>query len=607
VSDETPIQDDHLRMVAERFERAGVSRRTIMKIIGAAAANTAVIGGIPRYVMPASAAPARPKPHVLAARQSGEEQVFYHFSLQADPKSFDFNLDLYCQGEAETFAGVLTFDENLNAVPDWAETYTPNDDASVWTFNIRKDNKGWSNGDPVTAHDFVYSWGRQLDPANGAAYAGFLFDIKNAESLNTQTPNADGVVASVADLGIKAIDDWTLEVTCEGPRGYFPQVVAYVAAVPSHRGQIEELGSDRWASGSGSPVDPPIVSNGPFKVARWEHDVVVELAKNEGYWNAENIALTKVIEPIIPAANAALAYEAGEGEQRLDWTPISATDLPRYQADAELSTQLKAYVYPGIWMLITSNGIPPFDNIQIRKAVSRAIDRERLVALTNDLVSPAYCMVPPGVFGYIDDPEIAAIQSFDPQAAIDALAGTEFEGGQNWPALTLYMRAQEEVYNSDLMANDIISQLNEVLGMSIQIEVVPENNWRPELFKNQWQLVWIRWWYDYPDPNNGYGDMFYSRKSSGKRQGWSNDEFDDLVNQAKGESDPEARLEIYKQAERIIQEDVGYSPIVFRKDQYAFRPWVKGVKTNRQGFTVPEGNIYIRMLTDVSIEGRPAE
>jgi ABC-type transport system substrate-binding protein len=258
-------------------------------------------------------------------------------------------------------------------------------------------------------------------------------------------------------------------------------------------------------------------------------------------------------------------------------------------------------------MLITSNGMPPFDNLQVRKAVSRAIDRERLVALTNDLVSPAYCMVPPGVFGYIDDPEIAAIQAYNPQAAMDALVGTEFEGGNNWPALTLNMRGNEEVYNSDLMANDIVSQLKEVLNMDIQIEVVPENNWRPELFKNQWQLVWIRWWYDYPDPNNGYGDMFYSRKSSGKRQGWSNDEFDDLVNAAKAEADPEARLEIYKQAERIIQEDVGYSPIVFRKDQYAFKPWVKGVKTNRQGFTVPEGNIYVRMLADVSVEGRPAE
>jgi ABC-type transport system substrate-binding protein len=101
--------------------------------------------------------------------------------------------------------------------------------------------------------------------------------------------------------------------------------------------------------------------------------------------------------------------------------------------------------------------------------------------------------------------------------------------------------------------------------------------------------------------------MFYSRKSSGKRQGWSNTEFDDLVNAGKAEPDPEARLEIYKQCERIIQEDVGYMPIVFRVDQYAFKPWVSGVAVNTQGFTVPEGNIYNRMLTQVAVTDRPAE
>ena len=124
----------------------------------------------------------------------------------------------------------LTFDANLNAIPDWAEAFTPNEDASVWTFNIRPDNQGWTNGTetrPVTAEDFVYSWERQLNPANAASYAGFLFDVKNAEKYNL----GDKSVAA-EDLGMKALDDWTLEVTMEGPRGYFPQVVGYQASVP---------------------------------------------------------------------------------------------------------------------------------------------------------------------------------------------------------------------------------------------------------------------------------------------------------------------------------------------------------------------------------------
>jgi ABC-type oligopeptide transport system substrate-binding subunit len=376
--------------------------------------------------------------------------------------------------------------------------------------------------------------------------------------------------------------------------------------VPSPQWAVEEFGSDRWASG-----EVPLWVNGPLKLDRWEHDVILELSPNPGYWDAENVHVQKVYEPIIPAESAVLAYERGEGDQRLDWVTVPASDVTRFREDPELSEQLKNYVYPGIWMLVPSNGLEPFQNdevgLKVRRALSHAVDRSRLVEVTNGLSAEAYCMVPTGVFGFIDDPEIAAIQAFDPALAMEQLVGTPYEGGQNWPEITMHMRGQEEVYNADLMANDIVAQLQENLGMNVNIQVWPEASWRPELFKNEFQLVWIRWWYDYPDPNNGYGDMFYSKKASGKRQAWSNAEFDDLVDQGKGVADPEERLEVYKQAERVIQEDVGYIPVVYRVDQYAFKPWVKDVAVNRQGFTVPETNMYVGILTDVRIEGRPEE
>jgi ABC-type oligopeptide transport system substrate-binding subunit len=578
-----------------------MSRRNFMKIAAAATAGTVTTAGMEKYVGPGvSAAPRR----AIRRQELGPDDVFYHFELFDDPVSFDWNLNLYCNAATEICSGLLTFDPDLNAVADWAETFTPNDDASVWTFNIRPDNQGWTNGTdtrPVTAQDFVYSWERQLNPANAAAYAGFLFDIKNAEKYNLGEEEM-----SAEDLGVKALDDWTLEVTMEGPRAYFPQVVGYLASVPSPQWAVEEYGSDVWASG-----DVPFWANGPYKLDVWEHDVMVELSPNEGHWNYENLSFKKVYEPIIPSASTVLAYERGEGNQKLDWVNVPAADLTRFQDDPELAEQLKKYVYPGIWMLVPSNGIEPFTNdevgLKVRRALSHSIDRSRLVQLTNGLATEAYCMVPTGVFGFIDDPEINDIQKFDPALAMEQLVGTPFEGGQNWPEITMHMRGQEESYNSDLMANDIVAQLQENLGMNVNIQVWPEASWRPELFKNEFQLVWIRWWYDYPDPNNGYGDMFYSQKASGKRQAWSNAEFDDLVNQGKAVPDPEARLEVYKQAERVIQEDVGYIPVVFRVDQYAFKPWVKDVAVNRQGFTVPTGNIYIRLLSDASVEGRPAD
>jgi oligopeptide transport system substrate-binding protein len=591
-------KDDQLGILAQRFKSLGMSRRSFMKIAAAASAGTVTTAGMEKYVGPGvAAAPLR----ALRQEEAGPDQTLYNFDHQADPLSFDWNLNLYCNAATQTGAGVLMFDENLNAVPDWAETFTSNDDASVWTFNIRSDNIGWTNGTdtrPVTAQDFVFSWERQLNPANAAAYAGFLFDIKNAEKYNL---GEEGIAAE--DLGMRALDDWTLEVEMEGPRGYFPQVVAFLAAFPSPQWAVEEYGSDGWASG-----DVPLWANGPYKLDRWEHDVVIELSRNEGYWNAENYQVQKVIGPIIPADGSVLAYERGEGDQRLDWVNVPASDLTRFQEDPELSEQLRQYVYPGIWMLLPSNGQEPFTNdevgLQVRRALSHAVDRDRLTTLTNGLTAPAYGMVPTGVFGYIDDPEIAAIQAFDPEMAMELLVGTPYEGGQGWPEITMHMRGQEEHLNADIMANDIVAQLQENLGMNVNIQVWPEASWRPELFKNEFQLVWIRWWLDYPDPNNTYGDMFYSQKSSGKRQAWSNAEFDDLVNQGKAEPDPEGRLEIYKQAERVIQEDVGYIPVVYRVDQYAFKPWVKDIAVNRQGFTVPDGNIYVNMLSSLRIEGR---
>ena len=593
------VKDEQVNLLIDRYKAVGVDRRTVLKMAAAAA-----IAGAPAF---------GPRKSTVWAQEAGPDETFYSYELVSDPVSFDWNLNLYCGAETEVNAGLLTFDADLNAVADWAETWAPNEDASVWTFNIRKDNKGWTDGNPVTAGDFVWSWARQLAPENGAAYAGFLFDVKNAARFNTSTANpdgthtdADGNPVTPEDLGLKAIDDWTLEVTCEGPRAYFPQVVAYQAAVPAPRWEVEKHGADVWASG-----EVPLVSNGPFKLDSWEHDVLIECSKNDSYWNAENISVKKLIVPITPGGTEVLAFEEGKGNQQLDWVSIGADNLEKYTTDPELSQNVKKYVYPGIWMLVPSNGKDPFTNdevgLKVRRSLTHAIDRARLVTLTKGMVIEAYCMVPIGVYGFLDDAEFAENLKFDKDMALAELVGTPYEGGQGWPEITMHMRGGEEVYNSNLMANDIVAQLKETLGMDIKIQVWPEASWRPELFKNEWQLVWIRWWTDYPDPNNSYGDMYYSKKSSGKRQSWSNEEFDNLVDQGKSVPDPVARLDVYRQAERLIQSEVGYIPVVYRQDTYAFKPWVKNVAVNKQGFTVPLGNIYTRMSSVVKIEGRPAE
>jgi oligopeptide transport system substrate-binding protein len=615
VSDK-PDMKEQLDMMKERLETAGMNRRDVLKVAAAATGAAAVTGAITYSNAAASPLSGRPRLR-YAAIQDAEEQIFYHTGVFEDPTSFDWNLNLYCNAEEETFAGLLTFNENLEATADWAETWESNADASVWTFHIRPDNQGWTDGTPVTAGDFVYSWRRQLDPESKAAYAGFLIDIKGAAAFNNGraygadadgNPIAEeaaddplfGKTLTAEDIGVKAIDDWTLEVTMQGPRSYFPQVVAYQAAVPAPKWKVDELG-DKWALAENNE---PIVSNGPFKVDQWNKGQSLHMSKHEGYWDAENIALTTVIEPISPSTNEVLLYEQGSGDQRVDWATLPAGDFERYMADTELAAQVSPYVYYGIWMLNPQVTVAPFDQIEVRRAVSHAIDRNRLSTVTQGLVTPGFCMVPQGVYGFLDDPSLQTIQDFDPQKAMDALVGTEFEGGQNWPEITMWMRANEETYNANIMSEDIVAQLKENLNMDVKIQQVPQSNFSEQLYENKWQLIFIRWWFDYPDPNNGYGDMFYSRKASGKRQAYSSDVFDDLVEKGKAEPDSDKRLAIYLEAEKTIQTDVGYMPLVYRVDNYVFKPWVKGLAVNKFGQAVPDGNIYVRMLTKVSVEGR---
>jgi len=586
----------------DRLFTKRINRRNVIKMASIAGAGVASAG------LAASAGAAAPAvrggfSNVLT-QQGDAEQVFYDQDYHENPTSFDFNLNLYCGAPTSAATGLLNFDENMVAVGDWAERWESNEDFSVFTFYIRPNNTGWSDGAPVTAHDFTWSFARQLDPASGAAYAGFLFDIKNAEAFNTSaTTDAEGTPLAApltaADLGVKAIDDWTLEVTMQGPRGYFPQVVAYLAAIPARQDLVESLG-DAWAIGG----DNPVVTCGPFMVDVWEQGVMIEIVPNPGYWNAEAINLDRVYHPIHPASNSLLMFEEGEGTESVDWTRLSAADYERFSADPELAPLIQPFVYPGIWMLLPQVTMAPFDDIRVRTALSHAIDRSRIEQISLGLLTPMACLVPPGVFGYLDDPELAEIQKFDPALAMEALVGTPYEGGQNWPEMTMYMRSNEEQYNADIMANDIIAQIEENLGWQIQIQIIPTSNWTAQLNQLEWPLVMIRWWYDYPDPNNGYGDMFYSRKSAGKRQAWSNDEFDDLVIAGKEEGDNAKRLEIYNQCERIMQEDRGYIPLAYRTDINVFKPWVKGLKANEGGFLVPTTNIYRNMLNDVYIEGR---
>jgi ABC-type oligopeptide transport system substrate-binding subunit len=570
------IPDEQLALFEQRLQALGLGRRDFLKTVGAMAA----FGGL-GFATRAQAA----KPVKLAPGEKLAKEQLLRLGgggyWQNDPSSHDFNKDLYCTGVAFQFAGLMNFNSDFVAEPYLATKVQSNKDGSVWTFTIRKDSR-WSDNSPVSARDFEWSWKRQLDPETKAPYAAFLYDIKNAEAFNKkQVTNRD-------EVGVKAKDDWTLEVTLEGPRGYFPVLAAYLAALPAHRGAVEKHG-DKWTEAGN------IVTNGPFVLEQWEHNKQMVLRKNPYFFGAKDVHVEKAIIPIIPVQAGALPYENNE----LDLTVLQPGDLKKLQSDPRMQKDVFQYPFPGTWYLLPQVTKPPFDNLKVRRAVAHAIDRENVVKVSQGLAVPAWSMIPPGFPGAVDDPKIKAIQRFDKKAALEQLKGTPFEGGKNWPKITLSMR--EEGLGSKPLAEAVQAVLLDSLNMKTELEVLEQRVFRERLWKQDLQFVWIRWFMDYPDPHNEYFDTFYGKKTTGRRQAWVNDAFDKELEAGRDTRDPKKRLDHYKKAEEIMQTDVGYVPVAWVVRFAATKPWVKGIEKNKQGQNVIDGNIYVDMMRHIYI------
>ncbi len=568
------LPDQQLALFEQRLQSLGLGRRDFLKVVGAMAA----FGGL-GFATRAEAA----NPFKLGTGEKlAREQVLRlggGGSWQNDPSSHDYNKDLYCSGVPFLFAGLMVFNAEFVAEPYLAAKVQSNKDGSVWTFTVRKDSR-WSDNSPVSARDFEWSWKRQLDPETKAPYAAFLYDIKNGEAFNKkQITNRD-------EVGVKAKDDWTLEVTLEGPRGYFPVLAAYLAALPAHRGAVEKHG-DKWTEAAN------IVTNGPFVLEQWEHNKQMVFRKNPFFFGAKDVHVEKAVIPIIPVQAGALPYENNE----LDLTWLQPGDLKKLQGDPRMQKDVFQYPYPGTWYLLPQVTKPPFDNIKVRRAVAHAIDRENVVKVSQGLAIPAWSMIPPGFPGAVDDPKIKAIQRFDKKAALEQLKGTSFEGGKNWPRITLSMR--EEGLGSKPLAEAVQAVLLDSLNMKTELEVLEQRVFRERLWKQDLQFVWIRWFMDYPDPHNEYFDTFYGKKTTGKRQAWVNEAFDKELEAGRDTRDPKKRLEHYKRAEEIMQTDLGYVPVAWVVRFAAAKPWVKGIEKNKQGQNVIDGNIYVDMMRHI--------
>ena len=447
--------------------------------------------------------------------------------------------------------------QSLEPVPAIAQSWTVSEGGRVYTFKIRKDAK-WSNGDAVTADQFVWSWKRILSPAMAAEYAYQLYPVKNAKAFNL------GELSDFSEVGIKALDSNTLQVTLESPTPYFLSLLAHYSTFAVHPETILKFGTMDERGTLWTRPDN-FVGNGPFTLTQWRLNYLIEVKKNPLYWDAEKVKLNAIrFYPIGNALSEERMFRTG-ALHIASSTPSSKISV--YQETAPDHISISPYL--GTYFYRFNVNRPPLDNAQVRQALSMSIDRQAIInAVTRGGQIPAYSFTPPNTQGYYPPPSPI---SFDVSQARQLLSEAGFPDGQGFPELEL-------LYNTSDGHRRIAEAIQQMWKQHLNISIrLTNTDWKVYLSRTNnldYDISRAGWIGDYPDPNT-FLDMMISN-SGNNRTGWSNSEYDRLISQAATLSDQQQRYELFQQAENILDQQAPLMPIYTYTRVALINPSVKG-------------------------------
>jgi oligopeptide transport system substrate-binding protein len=458
--------------------------------------------------------------------RAAQEQVLRINNL-VEPKSLDPALVTGVPEHrivSNLFEGLAVNDpKDLSPQPGMARSWSISRDGLVYTFTLR--DATWTDGRKVTAHDFVYAWERVLDPKTGAEYAYQLYYLKNGEEYNK------GKLTDFGQVGVKALDDKTLQVTLRAPTPYFLFLTTFYTLYPVPRWAVEAHGRDWVKPGK-------IVSNGAFRLAAWVPQRELVLEKNPTHWDAGAVRLQRVV--FLPTDDVNTAYKqflAGDS----DWVP----SVP--PAQIESARQRPEYYvtpYLGTYYFRFNVTRPPVNDARVRKALSMAVDREALTKfVTKAGEIPASSFVPVNMPGY----EGIRGLPFDPGAAKKLLAEAGYPDGKGFPKTELLYNTSE----LHRVVTQAIQQMwREQLGVQIDLVNVEWKVYLDQQRKRDYQISRAGWIGDYVDPNT-FLDMWVT--GGGNNQtGWSSKRYDDLIARAGRVLDPRERMTLFNEAERLL-------------------------------------------------------
>ena len=454
----------------------------------------------------------------------------------------------------ELMRGLTDFDAEARVSPELAESWTVSPDGLLYTFKLRPNLK-WSDGKPLSVHDFTYAWQRVLTQANGSAYAFFLFPILNAEAFY------NGTIQDFKKVGIETPDARTIRLRLKRPNVFFPAMLAFPVAVPLRRDNVEAHGSQFTEAGR-------YITNGPYVLSEWQHDSRIRLTANPHYWDGKASKRPTIQFEMIPDQNTALTlFEQGVLDMADSGTVISNFEYERYAQDP----RAKEVGISFIQYLGFNTQKAPFNDASVRRAFCQCVQRAYFPTLLKSGESELKSFITPNLFGYNAD------------------LGHDVNVKDARQAWQTYQKKHPDVLPPPLMfTNDYaVRKIGEILqfhwkqglGISTPLRTL---DWKVYLSRLEYDtppMFLLSWFVDYPDADS-FLSLFHSTNGN-NHTGWRSARYDALIEAGAMMPNSPKRQAVYDEAQRLLlEEDTAICPLFTRKKLWLNQPWIEGIRFN---------------------------
>ncbi|KQU83901.1 hypothetical protein ASD00_33945 [Ensifer sp. Root31] len=491
-----------------------------------------------------------------------------------EPRFMDPNLvdDGAITIQTQLFEPLAKIDNDGKLVYLQASSIETSQDGLTWTIKLKPENK-WSDGEPVTAQDWEYSLKRILDPNTASGNAQFLTEIKGAADYNS------GKTTDASTVHIKAVDQYTLVIDTERVAPAFLAKLALPYVTPVPRAVVTKWG-EQWT------LPAHIVSNGPYKLAARVNDQSIELEANP-YYAGKKPVIGSIKMSVASGDHCEAQLRAFEADEIDFATCIPVQDIPRIRGDATLSKQLITHPESGTWWVQYDTSHAPWDNRDVRQALGLAIDRDALSSVISDgTAEAASTIVPPGIAGASDGDAIKG----DVDTARELLAGAGYPSGAGFPPFTITVRDGD---SQPFVAQLLQQMWSENLGINASINIMESKAfaaWVNARKSEPYDVLTSTWVSDYADPENWYGDLV---TDDYRNTHFQNPEFGPLIEQAKTTTDNAKRVEAYRKANKILEDQQPMSALYRRTTLWLVKPYVTNL--------VPDTTLILYPIRDAVI------